>query len=908
MLHLHAGAPPKDCEWCPVQGIYIASEATKPDDNYIRSEDKRKWVLQSPPPPLGQGAADALIVAAAAPAPAQKKQKTTQRRKYQPEWKTKYLQGLVCCAIGVTFSTTAAIDFIAAPPLCPGGGAECQGCNMCSLMYCSECMIQGTPGIRGSPNPFVQGCSNFHVSSIQNHRKCYHPNQIQGQTDVTEGILQQCEKQKLDIIDLMKNALFLAQHHIAFVKFPALLELGRDLGLHLTHTYCNDMACRDFVLSIAAIVREDINADARASPVIGLMIDESTDVANINEMIVYIRILRSATRVFETVFWAIVEVDEATGIGLANTVKQLFKQRNVPINKVRCMATDGASAMTGPHSGCVQCIRESAGDNMLGVHCIAHRQALACKDAMEGNECAEWFDGCLHNICHYHTKSPKRQKHLEALLEVQCIKALRLVTVAKTRWLSRQAAVHRVLHLWPGLVQEFEEDARAKCAVAGAINQYTKTGKFLYCLITFCDILTILAGVSLAFQSKRVAFRSLVGTLNGVVDLLTSRYIDRFVGCEKFQEVKALVKAAKKRGSRTAVYRGVEFSISGMSSVKKNVSKFARDLVTGLKIRLDPAQMDIVAALDVFDVDRLRAQPLPLPEAYYLADSQKLIQFYGTGQQDVEPERVRIELPLLLHELRRAADQTVWPDDLEALHATRDAFYAEAIKNTAALPNAKFLLYNYLCVCLSTVCCECGFSDVSQTKTAQSNRMGVDTLEARMMVTQHQKAAAAVIVRAFEHWKNKRALMPQRSHVGKAGRKPKSAPTATLADVHAEAAQEAREVSISDEEVESETEEVSELVEKYGEYKVPEGCRVLAPPAATHEEWVGMCKASWWKGKRLAHLWDNWGWADSTYKKKSKGKYEFQYVTGDEIEHYEHKLNIADYGVKGLWVVTARDD
>ena len=371
-------------------------------------------------------------------------------------------------------------------------------------------------------------------------------------------------------------------------------------------------------------------------------------------------------------FGLLCEVDEATGIGLANTVKQLFKQRNVPINKVRCMATDGASAMTGPHSGCVQCIRESAGDNMLGVHCIAHRQALACKDAMEGNECAEWFDGCLHNICHYHTKSPKRQKHLEALLEVQCIKALRLVTVAKTRWLSRQAAVHRVLHLWPGLVQEFEEDARAKCAVAGTINQYTKTGKFLYCLITFCDILTILAGVSLAFQSKRVAFRSLVGTLNGVVDLLTSRYIDRFVGCEKFQEVKALVKAAKKRGSRTAVYRGVRFSISGMSSVKKKVSKFARDLVTGLKIRLDPAQMDIVAALDIFDVDRLRAQPLPLPEAYYLADSQKLIQFYGTGQQDVEPERVRIELPVLLHQLRRAADQTDWPEDLEALHVARE--------------------------------------------------------------------------------------------------------------------------------------------------------------------------------------------------------------------------------------------
>ena len=73
-----------------------------------------------------------------------------------------------------------------------------------------------------------------------------------------------------------------------------------------------------------------------------------------------------------------------------------------------------------------------------------------------------------------------------------------------------------------------------------------------------------------------------------------------------------------------------------------------------------------------------------------------------------------------------------------------------------------------------------------------------------------------------------------------------------------------------------------------------------------------MCKASWWKGKVLAHLFNGWGWAESTYKKKKKSgaKYEFRYVTDDEVTFWEHKLNIADYGVKGLWVVTrdARDD
>ena len=58
-----------------------------------------------------------------------------------------------------------------------------------------------------------------------------------------------------------------------------------------------------------------------------------------------------------------------------------------------------------------------------------------------------------------------------------------------------------------------------------------------------------------------------------------------------------------------------------------------------------------------------------------------------------------------------------------------------------------------------------------------------------------------------------------------------------------------------------------------------------------------------------------WGWirvgglhSVLEYADKSGAKYEFRYVTDDEVTFWEHKLNIADYGVKGLWVVTARDD
>ncbi len=48
--------------------------------------------------------------------------------------------------------------------------------------------------------------------------------------------------------------------------------------LNLGKNYVNHMAAKDMTMSMAAVLREWINVRARLSPVLGLMIDESTDI------------------------------------------------------------------------------------------------------------------------------------------------------------------------------------------------------------------------------------------------------------------------------------------------------------------------------------------------------------------------------------------------------------------------------------------------------------------------------------------------------------------------------------------------------------------------------------------------------------------------------------------------------
>ena len=61
--------------------------------------------------------------------------------------------------------------------------------------------------------------------------------------------------------------------------------------LNVGKSYVNHMAAKDMTMSMAAVLREWINVRARLSPVLGLMIDESTDISNHKVLLLYLRFL-----------------------------------------------------------------------------------------------------------------------------------------------------------------------------------------------------------------------------------------------------------------------------------------------------------------------------------------------------------------------------------------------------------------------------------------------------------------------------------------------------------------------------------------------------------------------------------------------------------------------------------------
>ena len=947
-----AGKPPTDCVWDDYRG-YMVTEASRPSESHVRSHDLRSWVLP-------EGAPDDIFEEAAAAPPGKKRRRSDAH--YLEEWK-KILPFLIfVLGKGVDKSAATSASIAANTFKCPRD-AGCTGCDQCGRMCCSRCMQRGTPGRTDGANPFVVGCSRFHIQSVRGHADVYHPELKFGQTDVTVMIENMVQKEKARLTALFRNVYWLTRSKIALKKFKSLCDLV-SFYVPLGRMYVNKIMARDMLESLAHVIREDVNQMARKSPVLGLMVDESTDSSNTNLMVLYLRIL--ASEGFKTVFWGIVKVTDATGRGLADVILQHFEESEIPTELLASMATDGASAMTSPDVGAAVLVAAAANGHMLPCHCVAHRHALASKDGAEDNELAEYFEGVLHDVVNYHSRSPKRAEHLSRLQSELKVAKLRLVRVVATRWLSRAAAVVRVWKVISALVLEFHADSRDRSnETATTLYQALFSYKFICALTLFMGVLSTLAQISTAFQRDHVVYRDVRMIIDAAKQSFRAIYNkETFVGTPEWMELieaKETATAMMTDGPRLFEWRGVQKILvdeTAEAAVKAGIADFAEKVVTALGERFPENTGSVMEALDVFNLDLVPKTREKLVE-YGNSDIERLCAYYGASQtvkgklfrRRVDPALVRVQWPLLrerLFDLKAKMDEAVdqggaapsFHDPSGVVFTKLDA-YNEALRFCENFEDIKLLLCASLVLVISTVWCERGFSVMAEIKTKQRNQMTTLTLDDHMMSCLNgpdfadKEAVDRLIARALVHWKNKRKRMPQRSHPGRAGRPRKDARSKSLSDVLLDQARAARrraqeaghEVDSSDsddedddsghEEDEEELEllalDQQQLLEKYGAFGTPDGYKLLEKPAEDQTAWAEIAKKEkWWRGKRLAHIWET-GWDTSTFKGKvarraeDDGPEEYTFFYATDGMKYTHTLPLEEYGQTGTWVIMVKD-
>uniref|UniRef100_A0A8P4G8E9 SPIN-DOC-like zinc-finger domain-containing protein n=1 Tax=Dicentrarchus labrax TaxID=13489 RepID=A0A8P4G8E9_DICLA len=143
----------------------------------------------------------------------------------------------------------------------------------------------------------------------------------------------------------------------------------------------------DRTITMANQVEETQVKDINAAPFFSLALDESTDVSHLSQFSVIARYAAGDTLREESL--AILPIKGSTrGEDLFKSFMEFAHEKNLPMDKLLSVCTDGAPCMVGKYKGFVALLREHENRPILSFHCILHQEAL----------CAQMCDGQLGEV------------------------------------------------------------------------------------------------------------------------------------------------------------------------------------------------------------------------------------------------------------------------------------------------------------------------------------------------------------------------------------------------------------------------------------------------------------------------------------------------------------------------------
>ncbi|CAI7887752.1 unnamed protein product [Closterium sp. NIES-54] len=176
------------------------------------------------------------------------------------------------------------------------------------------------------------------------------------------------------IARLMAITLFICNFDAPIVLFVALVhfmaEQGTpDMPLKENGAYYSEYGFAQIMETMAWFLRSRQLKHIRASPYLGIQLDESTDRRRRKHTIVYMMFLHDNLPV--TGFYALLIVEQSDTALLQTILLTHLETMGIDLQRISGMSTDGASVMTGQHNGLVARLRSKI-PHIVSCHCVAH--------------------------------------------------------------------------------------------------------------------------------------------------------------------------------------------------------------------------------------------------------------------------------------------------------------------------------------------------------------------------------------------------------------------------------------------------------------------------------------------------------------------------------------------------------
>ena len=206
-----------------------------------------------------------------------------------------------------------------------------------------------------------------------------------------------------------------------------------------------------------------------------IMIDETTDVANKEQVVLVLRWVDQDLIVHEK-FVGLYVVPSISADTLVSVIKDSLSRLNLSLSKVRGQCYDGASNMRGAKKGVAKQIYDEE-SRAVYTHCYGHALNLACGDSIKRCKLLKDTLDNTHEITKLIKFSPKREVVFQEKKQELAPDVPGMRVLCPTRWTVRADSLESIFVNYKVLQETFEiskdqvSDTEIKSRIIGIISQ-----------------------------------------------------------------------------------------------------------------------------------------------------------------------------------------------------------------------------------------------------------------------------------------------------------------------------------------------------------------------------------------------------------------------------------------------------
>lgn len=238
---------------------------------------------------------------------------------------------------------------------------------------------------------------------------------------IEAGFVREEQVNRKAMITAMTVLYMLCKEEIAHTtKYGPVLDVVQHVGGDIlqmlnkgaNQKYTSMRHISDMVTIFYEVIWEKIVKDVRSSPFYSIMVDETTDVATTNQLIIYVRYLKMGKSC--TTFGGVVALQNGKADTIRQAILHFLDTNRLPLEQMCAFGSDGAAVMVGKVNGVSTQLRNRV-PHLLANHCVAHRLALASAQAAATVPYLEKFKRIVEQLYRFYHFSSVRTASLKEI-------------------------------------------------------------------------------------------------------------------------------------------------------------------------------------------------------------------------------------------------------------------------------------------------------------------------------------------------------------------------------------------------------------------------------------------------------------------------------------------------------------